>query len=104
MHIRDEHMQKEPKTHRWSKCLAQSVKEDETDCKPVATANVIRHSMKLVELFNFADHHWIQVYEKAVWRSFDEELELYELLDLDAEGEEEADVDVDDSTGELLIG
>jgi len=29
---------------------------------------------------------------------------LYELLDLDAEGEEEANIDVDDSTGKLLVG
>ena len=39
----------------------------------------------------------------ARW-SFDEELKLYKLLDLDAEGEEDADVDIDDSTGKLLVG
>jgi hypothetical protein len=81
-----------------------SALEDEMDHKPIATTNVIRCSVKLVELFNFADSHWVQVYENAVQQSFDEKLELYELLDLDAEGEEEANVDVDDSTGELLIG
>jgi hypothetical protein len=82
----------------------QSALEDEMDRKPVATASVIGRSVKLVELFNFTDSHWVQVYETAAQRSFDEELELYELLDLDAEGEEEANIDVDDSTGELLVG
>ena len=82
----------------------QSALEDETDCEPVATASVIGRSVKLVELFNFTDSHWVRVYETAARRSFDEELELYELLDLDAEGEEEANIDVDDSTGELLVG
>jgi hypothetical protein len=82
----------------------QSSQEDETDREPVAVANVIGRSVKLVELFNFSDSHWVQVYENAAQWTFDEELELYELLDLDAEGEEEANIDVDDSTGELLIG
>jgi hypothetical protein len=83
---------------------ALSAEEDETDHEPVAVANIIGRSVKLVELFNFTDSHWVQVYEQAARRSFEEELELYELLDLDAEGEEETNVDVDDSTGELLIG
>jgi len=43
-------------------------------------------------------------YEKTARRSFDEELELYELLDLDAAGEEDVDVDLDDSTGDLVHG
>jgi hypothetical protein len=82
-----------------------SAQEDETDRQPVTSPNVIGRTVKLVESFNFRDSHWDQ-YEHAVRRSFQEELELYELLDLDAEGEEEADVDVDvdDTTGEILIG
>ena len=48
--------------------------------------------------------HWVDQYKHAVRCSFEEEVELYELLDLDAEDEEEADVDVDDTTGEILIG
>jgi len=62
----------------------QSALEDETDREPVATASVIGRSVKLVELFNFTDSHWVCVYEMAARRSFDEELKLYELLDLDA--------------------
>jgi hypothetical protein len=75
---------------------------------PHVTCKVLKRIIgclvKLVELFNFTDSHWVQSYEKAVRRSFDEELELYKVLDTDAEGEEEANVNVDDSTGELLLG
>ena len=74
------------------------------DCKPVATTSVIGCSVKSVELFNFTDSHWVWVYKTAAQQSFDEELELYELLDLGADGEEEVNIDVDDSTGKLLVG
>jgi hypothetical protein len=81
-----------------------SAQEDETDREPVTNPNVIGRTVKLVELFNFTEPYWISQYERAAQRTFDEELELYELLDLDAEGEEQANIDVDDSTGEILIG
>ena len=42
------------------------------------------------------------MYEKVAWQTFNEELELYELLDLDAKSEKDANVDVDDSTSKLL--
>ncbi|KAL4062301.1 hypothetical protein V8B97DRAFT_2026853 [Scleroderma yunnanense] len=41
----------------------------------------------LVSLFNFQDKSWAEITEKLSLRSLDEELELYELIDLDAEGE-----------------
>ena len=44
------------------------------------------------------------MYAKSAKRSFDEELELYELLDLDAQGEDDVDLEVDDSTGAMLHG
>jgi len=81
-----------------------SAQEDETDREPVTNPNVIGRTVKLVELFNFTEPYWISQYERAARRTFDEELELYELLDLDAEGEEQVNIDVDDSTGEILIG
>jgi len=43
----------------------QSSQEDETDREPVAIANIIGRLVKLVELFNFSDSHWVQVYENA---------------------------------------
>ena len=43
----------------------------------------------LVSLFNFQDNSWAEMAEKFSLRSLDEELELYELVDLDAEGEDD---------------
>jgi hypothetical protein len=56
------------------------------------------------ELFDFSQSHCVDLYAKTARRSFDEELELYEPLDLDAEGEDDVDWDVDDSTGAILHG
>ena len=39
------------------------------------------------KLFNFTWKHWIDTFSKSAMQSFDEELELYELLDLDAAAE-----------------
>ena len=60
--------------------------------------------MSVEELFDFGQSHWVELYAKSPRRSFDEELKLYELLDLDAQGEDDVDLDVDDSTGAILHG
>jgi hypothetical protein len=78
--------------------------EDETDRLPVRDSRIIGRPVPLGQLFDFTDSHWVARYEKTARRSFQEELELYELLDLDAAGEEEVDVDLDDSTGDLMHG
>jgi hypothetical protein len=44
------------------------------------------------------------MYSRSSIRSFDEELELYEMLDLDTDGDEDVDVNVDENTGDKLIG
>lgn len=48
---------------------------------------------------------WANKYRADPRRSFNEELELYKLLDFDAEGEIDEDLDVgfDDSTGETMV-
>jgi hypothetical protein len=43
------------------------------------------------------------MHARSAIRSFDEELQLYEMLDLDAEGEVDVGVDVDNDTGDLLM-
>lgn len=56
-------------------------------------------------LFDFSRTHWKTLYSKTALRSFDKELKTYELLDLDAQGEDDDDVvNVDDVTGDILIG
>ena len=83
---------------------ARRVAEDETDQAPVTVSTIIGRPIPLEHLFDFTDSHWTTIYEKTARRSFDEELELYELLDMDAAGEEEADIDIDDSTADVMLG
>jgi hypothetical protein len=42
------------------------------------------------------------MYSRLAIQSFDEELELYEMLDV--ESELDTGVDIDDDTGDILIG
>jgi hypothetical protein len=80
----------------------QLVDDDETDCAPVRPSTI--GLTPIVSLFDFSRSHWVEMYSKSSIRSFDEELQLYEMLDLDADGEEDVDVNVDDDTGDILMG
>jgi hypothetical protein len=80
------------------------VDEDYLDNEAVSAPETIGHPVTIQELFDFTSIHWVDVYAKSAHRSFDEELELYELLDLDAEGEDVADIEVDDTTADILMG
>jgi len=52
-------------------------------------------SFTLAELFDFSVDYWVQSSEATGNRGLQDELELYELVDLDASGELDTDVDVD---------
>ncbi|KAG2039988.1 hypothetical protein BDR03DRAFT_837928, partial [Suillus americanus] len=43
----------------------------------------------LQQLFNFLDDTWIRLTERIGMRTLDNELEFYELVELDAEGEDD---------------
>ena len=45
--------------------------------------------------------HWATLYQSHVRYSYDEELALYELLELDADGEE--DPEFDDTVHDILV-
>lgn len=49
----------------------------------------------LSDLFDFSSEHWVRSSEAAGNRGLQDELDLYELIDLDASGELDTDVDVD---------
>ncbi|KAF8838092.1 hypothetical protein BDN67DRAFT_955674 [Paxillus ammoniavirescens] len=49
--------------------------------------------IKLTQLFNFSDTTWTEIIQKMSMKSLDEELEFYELVEMDAEGEVD-DVDI----------
>ena len=60
--------------------------------------------LTLSQLFNFGNDHWIKSYEKHTRKSFDEELALYDLLNEDAATGNGMEVDVDETTAEILLG
>lgn len=55
--------------------------------------------IKIVKLFDFTKKSWIPSHERSASRSLDEELELYELLDLDAPG---VNVEIDHALDSVL--
>jgi len=75
------------------------VEEDNLDQEPVRTSAI--ELIPIQNLFDFTKNHWVELYSRTVLRSFDEELAAYEMLDLNAQGDEE--IDIDESTGELLL-
>ena len=64
-------------------------------------------NQKISDLFHFSNSTWSSRYFTFATMSFDEELELYDLLELDAEGEEDRERDdidllVDGTTHDIL--
>jgi hypothetical protein len=80
------------------------VDEDNLDNEPVRSSEHIQGPWKLVDLFDFTRDHWVNMYSRSAHRSFREELELYEMLDLEEEGVGHVDVDIDDATANTLLG
>ena len=60
-------------------------------------------TISLVELFNFHNNSWIDLYNEYASHHLAEELSLCELLNKDAATDEGAEVDIDEITGEILI-
>lgn len=81
------------------------LQDDDDDPFEPAASSAGWERCTISALFDFSRTHWKTLYSKTALRSFDEELKVYELLDLDAQGEDDDDaVDVDDVTGDILIG
>ena len=78
----------------------QSVEEDDEDNEPVRISDTLP-LMPLSILFDINSTHWATVYQSHVRYGYDEELALYELLELDADGEE--DPEFDDTIHDLLL-
>jgi len=54
---------------------------------PATTFTSFFEQIQLQQLFNFSDDTWTKLMERIGMRSLDDELEFYELVELDAEGE-----------------
>jgi len=59
-------------------------------------------SIKIADLFDFTNRTWIGLHERSTSRSLDEELELYELLDADAPGDSDINVEIDPALDSVL--
>jgi len=71
---------------------------------PLSRDNVTRYRpMRIQDIFDFSNPYWKELIKKTVTCTFDQELEFYNMLDLDADGED-LGADVDDLTGEVLTG
>ena len=64
----------------------------------------LRGKLNLSQLFNFGNCHWAELYAESARRSYEEELALYDLLNEDAAASDGMEVDVDDTTGDILFG
>ena len=59
--------------------------------------------LKIKELFEFSNDHWLNVTKNVAMRGLQEELELYELVDLDAEGVPNDDPELDSMTAAVVL-
>ena len=69
------------------------------DFAPIRTTLIGLISIR--NLFDFKATHWHSLFMTTAFKSFDDELATYELLDLDAQGDE--DFNLDDSMGEMVL-
>ena len=65
---------------------------------------VAHNPTTLSDLFDFNNDHWVNLYNEYAQNHLAEELTLCELLNQDAATDEGAEVDVDEMTGEILMG
>jgi hypothetical protein len=77
----------------------QLIDEDNEDNEPISTEGS-NGPVPLTTLFNFEDPYWSDLYTHIAKPSYDKELALYELLELNADGEN--DIELDGSTQDIL--
>ncbi|KAF9778748.1 hypothetical protein BJ322DRAFT_1114090 [Thelephora terrestris] len=60
--------------------------------------------LTLAQLFNFQNHHWADLFEECAKKSYEEELAWYDLLNEDSAKADSMEVDVDETTADILLG
>ncbi|EIW73832.1 hypothetical protein CONPUDRAFT_21809, partial [Coniophora puteana RWD-64-598 SS2] len=58
--------------------------EDELDDEPIRNVSIIGMQIPLRNLFNFANKSWSDLYKQSARQNFEEEMSMYELLELDS--------------------
>ncbi|KAF8642817.1 hypothetical protein AX16_009401 [Volvariella volvacea WC 439] len=78
--------------------------KNKSETSPEATSTGTFTYTPISQLFNFGNKAWVERHACILLTSFEEELALFELLDLDAEGDNDVDIPVDNTTGDMLVG
>ena len=73
---------------------------DDNDGEDRLDSNTAFQKTPLADLFNFASEEWASKLNRYTKIGYDKEMELYDLLEMDAEGEAE---DLDDFTQDILM-
>lgn len=76
--------------------------EDNEDNEPVIVSEDWT-KISITQLFNFTSNSWSSRYARFAALTFEEELELYDLLEMDGEGDEDPDAGFDDTTQDILL-
>ncbi|KAK0209432.1 hypothetical protein IW262DRAFT_1292483 [Armillaria fumosa] len=74
--------------------------DDSEDQDPITAQDSI--SISIEELFNFDSRDWIATHQRSATQSLAEEMEFYELCDLDGDGDEGLDIDIDDTLASIV--
>jgi hypothetical protein len=61
-------------------------------------------NIPISQLFDFTNDSWCSRYAQFASLNFEEELELYDLLEMDAEGDNDPEARFDDTTQDILLG
>jgi hypothetical protein len=89
------------------KCQARTEEDGIDDNLPAPAdlnANLHFEGVTLAQLFDYANKSWNQRFAASRGMTLHEEMELYELLDFDADGEADKDeLDIDDATEAVLV-
>jgi hypothetical protein len=59
--------------------------------------------IQISQLFNYANPTWIELEERYCFRGLEEEMEVYDLVDLDVPGEPDLLMDIDSFEESVLI-
>ena len=81
--------------------------EENEDNEPVViseSGNWANIPLAISQLFNFTTNSWSSLYARFVALIFEKELELYDLLEMDAEGHSNPKSRFDDATQDILLG
>ncbi|EIW76030.1 hypothetical protein CONPUDRAFT_158803 [Coniophora puteana RWD-64-598 SS2] len=84
--------------------------EDELDDEPIRNVSIIGMQIPLRNLFNFANKSWSNLYKQSARQNFEEEMSMYELLELDSIPKQDEsgsdgniEISLDDTTQEVLL-